>query len=265
MIECLQKTVASMMNRVRVNRVERTIRNRVPVFVKRRRIGGSIVIWLGNRFLSMAGSRICMFVRTREWIAWEVHCAGLLYPDRPAVTAGPGNAVYLTEVCGISLRELLRRGEPDLKAFVAAACELRRVHQIHCDEYNDAWSHGDLHLDNILYDAVSVQATLIDFDTRHELEFNTTWRHADDLKIVLLELIATSDENWRQPATAFLQEYGEAAVLNELSRQLFVPRGFARILWYTRTRCNSIPQIAQRLQSLREIIHQLDESTRTPL
>ncbi|MDA1232944.1 MAG: hypothetical protein O2856_19430 [Planctomycetota bacterium] len=150
MIERLQQIVALLMIRVRVNQIQRTTRDGVPVFVKRRRFGGGFAIWLGNRFLLLAGSRICMFVRTRNWIAWEVHCAMLLYPDRPVVTAEPEKAVYMPEIRGISLRQSLRHGEPDLKAFVAAARELRRVHQIHCNEYQAAWSHGDLHLDNIL-------------------------------------------------------------------------------------------------------------------
>ena len=53
------------MNRVRVNQIQRTTRDGLPVFLKRRRFGGSIVIWFGNRFLSLASSGICMFVRAR--------------------------------------------------------------------------------------------------------------------------------------------------------------------------------------------------------
>ena len=39
------------------------------------------------------------------------------------------------------------------------------------------WQHHDL-------------AVLIDFDTRHELTINAAHRHSDDLKVVLLELLA---------------------------------------------------------------------------
>jgi hypothetical protein len=205
-----------------------------------------------------------MFVRARDWMAWEAHCARLLYPDRTAVMIGPGNAVSLPVVPGISLRQLLHRHETDLRAFAEAAHELRRVHQIPCSTYQAAWSHGDLHLDNVLYDSATDQATLIDFDTRHELGLRQTQRHADDLKVMLLELIAMGDDQWMQPATTLIREYGDASVFDELSRQLFVPQGFAKILWFTRTSGCSIAQIDRRLQSLREIIQQVAAAGRMP-
>ena len=114
-----------------------------------------------------------------------------------------------------------------------------------------------MHLDNILYDRVADRAILIDFDTRHESGLDQTRRHSDDLKVFLLELIAIHDEKWFQLATAFVEEYCESTVLHELSRQLFVPRGFARILWYTRTNCSSIRRTEQRMQRLREKLHQM--------
>ena len=38
----------------------------------------------------------------------------------------------------------------------------------------------------------------IDFDTRHDFRLSPTQRHGDDLKVMLLELIGLSDEQWRQ-------------------------------------------------------------------
>ena len=252
-IDIFQRIVAWLMNRVRVNQIQRTTRDGRFVILKRRRLGGSAVIWLGNRFLSLAGSGVCMFVRSRDWMTWEAHCTRLLYPDRPAVLFGPGDAVCLPEVSGTSLRQLLHGDQVDLRAFAAAARELRRVHQIPCSVYHAAWSHGDLHLDNILYDSATGQATLIDFDTRHELGLPETQRQADDLKVMLLELMSWADGRWIQPASTLIREYGEASVCDELSRQLVVPRGLARILWYTRTSGCSTSQMDQRFQQLREI------------
>ncbi len=256
MIELLQRIVAWLMNRIRVNQIQRTTRDGLPVILKRRRFGGSVVIWFGNRFLSLAGSGLVMFVRARDWMAWETHCSQLLYPDRPTVTIFPGKAVCLPEVPGFSLRQLLHRRESTLRAFTAAARELRRVHYLPCSAFQAAWSHGDLHLDNIQYDSATDQATLIDFDTRHELGLAQTQRHADDLKVMLLELISMADDQWIQPATTLIREYDDASVLDELSRQLFVPRGFAKILWFTRTNGGSTAQTDQRLKRLREIIQQ---------
>ena len=253
MIAPLQRAVAWLMSQVRVNRIQQGMQDGVPMIMKRRRAGGSLVIWFGNKFLALAHSGICMFVRTRQWLDWEVHCQRLLYPGQAAAKIGPGPSLIIPRVRGTSLRQRLRASEFDVAAFVAAARELRRVHQIPCSYYQAAWSHGDLHLDNILYDPVSDRAVLIDFDTRHDFRICQTQRHGDDLKVILLELIALPDELWCQLATAFIQEYHDAAVLGELSRQLVVPRGFARILWFTRTNCVSIRQIEPRLQSLRDI------------
>ena len=245
------------MNRVRINQTVRDIRNGQPVFMKRRRAGSSIAVWIANRFLALARSGVCMFVCADEWMEWEAYCSRLLYPDRPGVKIGPGKAVSIVEVQGTSLRQLIRRNETDLKPLVAAARELRRVHQIQCSCFRAAWSHGDMHLDNILYDPVADRAILIDFDTRHEFGIDQTRRHSDDLKVFLLELITTHNEKWFQLATTFVEEYGDSSVLLELSQQLFIPCGFARILWYTRTNCSSIRLTEQRLMRLREMLHQM--------
>jgi hypothetical protein len=256
MLERVQRLVAWLMNRVRVNEVQEGVRDDLPVFVKRRRTGAQIIIWFANRFLALANSGVCMFVRADEWIDWEVHCAQLLYSERPAVKVVPGQAVIIPKVSGISLRRLLRRNDTDVeKAFILAARELRRVHRIECNYYKAAWSHGDLHLDNIICDLNAERAVLIDFDTRHESRIGQTQRHADDLKLVLLELIGLSNEKWPQFATAFIEEYRDGSVLKELSRQLFVPHGFAKLLWYARTNCSSVYRIESRLRNLREIIN----------
>lgn len=255
-LELLLRVAAWLMNLVSVNQTKRGMRNGVPVFIKQRRAGSSIVIWFGNRFLALARSGVRMFVRADEWIEWEAYCSRLLYPERPWASSGPGKTISITEVHGTSLRQLMNRNETDLKPFVAAARELRRVHQIQCCHFKAAWSHGDLHLGNILYDRVTGRAILIDFDTRHEFGIDKIRRHSDDLKVFLLELVAREDAVWLERATAFVEEYGDSAVLQELDRGLAVPCGLARILWYTRTQCASIHRTEQRLQRLRQILCQ---------
>jgi len=243
------------MNRVRVNHVEEDVRDGAPVFVKRRRTGAPVVVWFANRFLALAHSGGHMFVRAHEWIAWEIHCARLLYPGRPD-TVGVGRTVIVPKACGISLRALLRRNDRDpATAFILAAREVRRAHQIPCSYFDGPWSHGDLHLDNIICDSTAERAVLIDFDTRHEPRNSSTQRHGDDLKVLLLELIGLSSDTWHPLATAFIAEYRECSVLRELDRQLSVPRGFGRLLWYARTQSSSTRRVEPRLQALREIIH----------
>jgi hypothetical protein len=80
---------------------------------------------------------------------------------------------------------------------------------------------------------------------------------------MLLELIGLPREQWRHAATALIEEYREASVLDELRRQLFVPRGFAKILWHTRTNLASTRQVEQRLESVRAIIQRVARSSST--
>lgn len=253
MMDWVERLAGRVLNRVRVNDVYPGIHNGGAWFIKRRRTGAGIVIWFANRFLALAHSSTRMFAGVAEWTDWERHCFRLLYPDLPDVIVIPDRTVMLPKVGGTSLRALLQRGDPAVRrAFVLAARELRRAHQVRCSRYSGPWSHGDLHLDNVLCDVTAERAVLIDFDIRHDFESRTTWRHADDVKLVLLELLGSPDEKWFQLATTFLDEYGDRAVLAELNQQLVVPRGFARLLWYTRTNGAPMHQVASRLQTLRE-------------
>lgn len=253
------------MNRVRVNRVEPAVQGGLPVFVKRRRAGAGLVIWFANRFLELAGGDCTMFVHAREWMDWEMHCAGLLYPQRPAVTIGPGSSVTIASVPGISLRELLRQNTADAAAFIAAASEVKRVHHIFCGRYGAAWSHGDLHLDNIIYDKEGCRAYLIDFDTRHAFGLDPTTRHADDLKLMVLELLGLPGQQYRQLVAALIEEYRDAEVLRELARQLIVPDGLmAGILWYALTNVCATGEVEQRMEEVRSMIMQVAATTNRP-
>jgi hypothetical protein len=264
MIELFQRTIAWLMNRVRVNQVRQSVQDGIPIFVKRRRRGASFAIWLGNLFLRQAQSESRMFVRSREWLDWEVHCIRLLYPEWLGVRVGPAQSLCIPKVSGASLRHLLHAGDLGVSAFILAARELRRVHHIQCHRQQAKWSHGDLHLDNIICDLVAQRAVLIDFDTRHDLRLSQTQRQADDLQLVLLELIGHPQDNWIPQATAVVEEYGDSSVLDELARQLFVPSGFAKILWYTRTNCSPLRRIEPRLQILREIVHRYSSTAIHP-
>jgi hypothetical protein len=265
MLDLVQRMVAWLMNRVRVNHVRACTHDGAPVFVKRRRAGGRIVIWFANRFLALAGSGTHMLGRADDWTDWEVHCARLLYPGRPASKVEGARAVIIPRAIGSTLRQLYRRGEPDVdRAFILAGRELRRAHGIQCSHFGAAWSHGDLHLDNILCDGDAERAVLIDFDTRHDPWIGEMQRQSDDVKGVLLELIGLPENNWSGPATAFIEAYRGEAVLREVDRQLTVPRGAARVLWYARTNCAPLRRSEPRLESLRQIIEQVVATPAAP-
>ncbi|MSO48955.1 MAG: hypothetical protein EXQ49_03475 [Acidobacteria bacterium] len=254
-MDSLQQAAGRLMNRVRVNHVQATERDGAAVFVKRRRAGALAVIWFANRFMALAHNGTSMYLRADEWAAWEVYCAQLLYPERPGARVESSSAVVLPRVDGISVRTMVRRSHPDVRtALVLAARELRRVHETTCAHYRAGWSHGDLHLDNILCDVAEGRATLIDFDIRHAFDVSATLRQCDDVMAVLLEPIGWPDDRWLSLATAFVEEYRRPAVLEALGRQLLVPRGVARLLWYVGTNGASMKQIEPRLQKLQQIV-----------
>src|SRR6188472_1645734 len=104
MVEPVQRAVAWLMNRVRVNHVEEGVRDGAPVFVKRRRAGAPVIVWFANRFLARAHSGVRMFLRADEWIAWQIPRARLLYPGQTGLTSGAGRSVIVPKACGSSLR-----------------------------------------------------------------------------------------------------------------------------------------------------------------
>lgn len=260
MIVLAQRCVAWLMNRVLVNHIHRAVRDGVPVVIKRRRFGGSVIIWFANRFLALAHSGAHMFVRADEWTRWERHCVRLLYPDQPDVMV-ERRAVSLPEVQGRCVREFIEQDPQPLQAVQAAAREVRRIHAVACDDFQSAWSHGDLHLENILYDPQTDRAVVIDFDVRHDRQVPAAARQADDLLGFLLELLAESGDDWLTLAQSFVEEYdpescGNLAALEQLHRRCEVPRGFARVYWFTRTNDAAISRMRPRLAVLQELIAQ---------
>jgi hypothetical protein len=254
MLEAAQQLIAAAMTRVHVNRSRETVLNGVPMISKTRRRGAGMVIAGGNLFLALAHSGVRMFVRAPAWIDWERYCTQLLYPQAAPTRAISRRAVGLARIPGTSLRQSLCEGQPLSSALHSAAMEIFRAHQLECPRYRSKWSHGDLHLDNVLYDATTGRAFLVDFDTRHVGNLSSEWRHADDLLVLLLDLLATDGENWRALADAFLEAYPDARVLGELERRLTVPRGFSKILFHTRTGGRPTQQIETRLRELRPMI-----------
>ncbi len=242
------------MSRVRVNGLRVSLVEGRPVIVKSRRRGAGAVIFGGNVFLMLARSGVRMFVRSRRWSEWETYCSRLLYPELAVACEGSRRSVVLAKLPGTSLRHLLQQQQDSVPVVAAGVREIHRIHQIHCRRFGGAWSHGDLHLDNILYDAASGRAFLIDFDTRHVLDLPGLDRHADDLLVMLLELFALVGDGWRPLATAVLEGYPDAAVLGCVAERLTIPRGFAKILFHTRTCGVPAKQIEARILELRNMV-----------
>jgi hypothetical protein len=221
---------------VRVNAVSLEARPGAASWVKRRRFGMGAVIAAGNVFFRLSRARIRMFVSCSRWRDWELASFRLLHPGRAAGTRG-GRALALEALPGEGLDRLLARGQLTAGILEVAARELRRAHALVLPGGSAMrWSHGDLHLKNVLYDAEGQRAWLIDFETPHEAGLTAEERHADDLLVFLLDLVGRAPEGMPEGlAGVFLRAYAREGVLRALLARLQPPRGLERALWKSRS------------------------------
>jgi len=159
------------------------------------------------------------------------------------------------EMPGTDLSTLLRQEALALEMLGAAGAELRRAHALPCPTFAGPWSHGDPHLGNFIFERESGRARLMDFEVRHHLSLGADERHADDLLVLLQDLIGrVKPESWLPSATAFLRGYDRPAVVSLLKPNLALPGGIARIWWAVRTTYLASRELRQRLEALRQTL-----------
>lgn len=247
--------IARCIDAVRINRCWQAELDRRPAWFKRRRLGCSLLIRAGNVFLKRSRSGITMFPRAADWIDWELRCFNLLHGDSYSCGMIDSRTAWFERLPGEPLRALLRN-ELVLPAIRAAGREMARAHAIASERLGGGWSHGDPHVGNMLYDAATDRARLIDFETIHDAQLSPAYRRADDLLTFLLELLAACEETHPQndetasiAASAFLSGYGASEARESLRARLKIPSGLEWVLWQTRTRY-ARPQTVERWMML---------------
>jgi len=240
--------LARLIDAVRVNVTTEIVRDGRRLVLKRRRKGCSAVVACGNVFLALARSSIVMFPSLRAWQAWELDSYALLHGGARRAVAVGRDAVEVEALPGESLARHLARGRLTPAMTAAAARELARAHAL-------AWSHGDPHLGNVLYDEASDRAYLIDFETRHEPHVSATERRADDLLVLLMDLMASdASGRWLDLARAFVTAYPAREPLGLVRDRLRPPDGWARVLWRIRTHHRPADWIRARATALRALL-----------
>jgi len=234
---------------VRVNAVVRTP---AGTWDKRRRRGMSLVIAAGNLFLRASRSRIRMFVSTIAWQRWEVAAMFALHRDLRAHSTPRG--IELGALPGEPIRTHLARGSATEGMLHAAGRELVRAHRIELPHTGAAFSHGDPHTGNLLFDPSTARAYLIDVETRHAPGLADAERHADDLLVLLLDVAGRAGERWPELARAVLDGYADRAPLGSLADRLVAPRGLERVLWSERTCYLAGAVLDERIGALRAIV-----------
>jgi hypothetical protein len=257
--QTLTSAAATFVDSLKINSTwERTRRGR-RVVVKRRNGHSEQLAELANLYFRIAGIPIRFWAKLEDWRRWEVKSFRMLNGDRFRAYTSGVNIVSIDKVPGKSLWEHLNQGTLTRRMLEAAANELRRAHQFHSDELRGPWSHGDAGMNNVIYNEKTGRARLIDFEVIHDKSLPAKSRHADDLLVFLLDLIAVApNRQWLPFALCFLDAYGDTGVIVELTNHLAVPSGIAWIWWGVRTSFANPAKVKQRLEKLRDLTAHLE-------
>jgi hypothetical protein len=249
-------TVATkLVEAIAINSISDGTRRKRPVVIKRRNIHSEQLADLTNLYFRVADIPIRFWSKVNEWQRWEIDCFNMLNDDRFQAHASGSRVVIADKLPGESLWEHLNRGTLTRKMLTAAAVEFRRAHQFWSDEFRGRWSHGDASITNVIYEASTNRARLIDFEIYHEKSLATAARQADDLLVFLLDLVGTlQTRQWIPFVKTFLEAYGDKEVIAQLRTQLDLPGGLAWIWWGVRTNFTNPATVKRRLANLSRAI-----------
>jgi hypothetical protein len=252
--EALTNATARFVDSLKISSTSEKVRRGRRVVIKRRNVYGEQLAELANLYFRMAGIPIRIWAKADEWQRWEVECFNMLNGDGFRISALGDKTVCADKLPGESLWKHLHRGTLTPKMMEAAGHEFRRAHHFWSDEFRGQWSHGDAGMENVVFNEKTGRAHLIDFEIAHDKSLAARSRHADDLLVFLLDLIAIGpNPRWLPLALAFLNAYGRAPVIAELKHQLALPSGMAWIWWGVRTSFANPRKVRHRLEKLRDL------------
>ncbi len=245
---------ATFVDSVKLSSVSERVRRGGRVVLKRRNAYSEQLADLANLYFRMSSIPIRFWSKIEDWRRWESECFQMLNGDRFRVFASGMKAVCVDKLPGKTLWEHLNRGTLTPQMLQAAGRELRRAHQLWSDEFGGGWSHGDATMSNVLYDEKTGRARVIDFEIIHDKSVPAKSRHADDLLVFLLDVVAIAPgRRWLPFSLSFLNAYGDPVVIAELTDHLALPSGMAWIWWGVRTSFANPAKVKQRLAKLRDV------------
>lgn len=251
----LANVATKLVEAIAINSISEKVRRKRPVVVKRRNIHSEQLADLTNLYFRVADIPIRFWSKVEDWQRWEVDCYNMLNADKFRADASGPRTVIADKLPGESLWEHLNRGTLTRRMLIAAGSEFRRAHQFWNDEFRGRWSHGDASITNVIYEASTNRARLIDFEIYHAKSLATAARQADDLLVFLLDLVGTlQTRQWIPFAMTFLEAYGDAKVITQLRTQLDLPGGLAWIWWGVRTNFTNPATVKRRLANLSRAI-----------
>lgn len=247
-MEALARVFARGLDQAIVNRVRRDGER----WIKTRLWRGRLVIAPGNVYLRWARAGFTMHASAQAWAAYETRAYRALYGDDASGELSP-RSIWTRHLEGESLKTLVS-GEDPSRALRAAGVELARAHATLA--FGAPFSHGDLHLKNLLYDARANAAHIIDFETPHDGVLDVNQRHADDLLVLVLDLLgATPAERAPELARSLFDGYGRADVLTALGARLEVEKGLLpRALQIVRSGYLSAGELCRRFDDVARVL-----------
>ena len=251
----LLRLVGFAIDTIKINEITHERRGTREFWVKRRRKGSLALIRCANLFFRLAKNPVSVFGNPQEWQNWEVDSFHLLNGDRYTAFVEESGVVWADQLPGTDLATNIKRQTLTLEMLRAAGVELARVHDLWSDKFGGKWSHGDPHLGNFIFDERNGRARLIDFETIHHLILPSEVRHADDLAVVLLDLLGrASDADWPEMARAFIMAYGNREVIRRLREKFVMPFGLGRLWWAIRTSYVPGQVSRRRLNALHKVL-----------
>ena len=251
----LADVASKLVEAIAINSIWEKKRGRKTLVVKRRNLHSEQLAELTNLYFRFADIPIRFWSKVEEWRQWEIGCYEMLNGDRFRAYASGQRCVVAEKLPGENLWAHLNQGTLTRQMLRAAALEFRRAHEFWSDEFRGPWSHGDASVTNVIYDAKTNCARLIDFEIYHDKSLSAAARQADDLLVFLLDLVGTvPGRQWLPFATTFLQAYGNARVIAQLRSHLDLPGGLAWIWWGVRTNFTNPAKVKRRLASLSRVI-----------
>jgi hypothetical protein len=257
-----QQFAAAAVDFLKINLIEEKFHHGKPVVIKTRNGASEQIAESANLFFRLAEIPIRFWSKTEDWQRWEVDCFQMLNGDHFRAFVVRDNAVCVDKVPGKSLWDHMVAGTLTREMMEAAATEFHRAHQLWSAELDGPWSHADGTMQNVMYDDKTGRARLIDFEIVHEKSLSATTRHADDLAVFLLDLVAKGPRRqWLPLAVCFAKGYGDRGVLAELNERLIVPTGLAQIWWNVRTSFANAAKVKRRIELLRKSLEALQVSS----
>jgi|GEM_PF-673276 len=255
----LSSAAVRLVDSIKINSTSEKVWRGRRVMIKQRNSYSQKLAELSNVYFRTARLPIRFWAKSQDWQRWELQCFKMLNGQAFRVSAPNAKTVCADKLPGKNLWDHLNEGTITTEMMKAAGQELRRAHQIRSDEFRGPWSHGDAGTNNVIYDDKTGQARLIDFEIVHEKSIPAKSRHADDILVFLLDLMAVApNSQWLSLSLAFLKAYDHAPVIAQLKHELALPTRIAWIWWGVRTNFSNPAKVRKRLEKIRGVTTDLE-------